>query len=82
MPFGVTNVVITVEPPSTVEVYIRLGDCPDAVNYDKKASIDPPGGVMSFGLNDSPGLQPGNKYFINYFNPSSSDVTVRLRAEF
>lgn len=81
VPFGVTNVVITVEPPSTVEVYIRLGDCPDAVNYDKKASIDPPGGVMSFGLNDSPGLQPGNKYFINYFNPSSSDVTVRLRAE-
>src|SRR6185295_16426952 len=58
-----------IAPPLPLDVYIRRGDLPDLGNYDKLVRIDPPGGSFTFDINESPGLQPGNRYYISIYNP-------------
>jgi len=78
------NIYLVQQPPNplSVDLYVLLGDCPDFVNYDKKQTIDPPGGVLSLSVVDSPGLQPGNRYYYAFYNANSVDVSARLRVEF
>lgn len=84
VPVGATNLTVTLVNISTptqlpVDLYIRRDNLPDFVNYDKKATINPPGGSLSIGRFDVPPLQPGT-YFIGVFNPNSVAQTVRLTA--
>src|SRR5205809_6334347 len=65
-----------------LELYVRKGDFPDRNTYDKFAIIGSAGGIMSLGLNDSPPLSPGERYFIGLFNASASPQRVRIQVRF
>ena len=83
MPAGATNLTINLvnisATPLPVDLYIRYNDFPDFINFDKKTTINPPGGSLTLTPSDFPPLQPGI-YIIGVFNPNGIAQTVRLTA--
>lgn len=63
-----------------LDLYIRGGDLPTLVTYDKMASLNPPGGSLTQTINDVPPLNPG-RYFVGVFNPNAVPVTYRIVAD-
>src|SRR6185503_12297149 len=71
VPPGVTNLIAWLRqgnPLLPLDLYLRRDVRPDVVNYDKFATINPPGSELTLGLNDSPSLRPG-KYYVGISNP-------------
>ena len=84
VPLAVTNVTLSVFdmiPPLPVDLYVRRGSPPDAINYEKYSQILPPGGSLSIGLADRPPLQPG-LYYVRVCNPNPVAMTFKLRVDF
>lgn len=81
VPPGVTNLIVWTRwecpggcgPPCPLEIYIRRGDFPDRVNYDKAGTNDAPGGTVTLGLGDNPPLQAG-RYYIGTYNPNNCSL--------
>ncbi|HEU5071985.1 MAG TPA: S8 family serine peptidase [Verrucomicrobiae bacterium] len=66
--------------PLPMDLYIRRGDFPTFTAYDKKTTINPPGGSLSISRYDLPPLQAG-RYYIGVYNPNGIAQTVRLTAK-
>ena len=85
VPAEATNLTIGLTWPSgtplPVELYVRRGDFPTFTDYDKKATVTPPGGtnVLTISKADLPPLQAG-RYYIGVFNPNAIEQTVRVTA--
>ncbi|HVY70198.1 MAG TPA: pre-peptidase C-terminal domain-containing protein [Verrucomicrobiae bacterium] len=62
-----------------LDVFARLNDIPDTANYDKSASLTPPGGSLTITVNDVPPLNAG-RYYIGVFNPNAVPVTYHIDA--
>lgn len=90
VPVEATNLVLGLtwqpsEPtPLPVDLYARRGNFPNFTDYDKKATVIPPGStnVFSIGKGDLPPLQAGT-YYVGVFNPNNvpQAVTVFARLE-
>ncbi|MGI8966490.1 MAG: hypothetical protein ACR2H1_10450, partial [Limisphaerales bacterium] len=83
VPVDATNLQVVVTYPSpllqgTVEAYLRREAFPTQTIFDKKAIINPPGGTLSLGLNDSPPLSPGF-YILGFFNPTGLPIRISYR---
>jgi subtilisin family serine protease/subtilisin-like proprotein convertase family protein len=65
--------------PLPLDLYLRRGDFPTFTDFDKKATINPPGGCLSINKGDIPPLQAGT-YYIGVFNPNAIAQTIRLSA--
>jgi len=83
VPVEATNLTVTVSNlspnPQPVEVYLRRDDLPTLTLYDKKATINPPGGSISINKNDIPPLQAGI-YYIGVYNPNAIEQEVLVKA--
>ncbi len=81
----VTNIhaCVTYEGGGTgpLELYLRRGDFPDRVFYDK-ALLDIlfPGGCLDLGLNDNPPVSPG-RYYVGLYNAGPDDVPYHLTVD-
>ena len=64
-----------------VELYLRRGDFPTRVDYDKGLTgINPPGDCLDLGLNDAPPLSQG-RYYVGVFNAGPDLVKLHLIVE-
>jgi len=85
VPVEATNLVLGLtwrsDPALPVDMYARRGDFPTFTDYDKKATVIPPGStnVFSIGKGDLPPLQAGT-YYVGVFNPNNVPQAVRLYA--
>jgi subtilisin-like proprotein convertase family protein len=66
------------DPPLPLELYVRRGANPDFENFDKRAFIDPPGGILELTRGDVPPLNAG-RYFIGIYNPNAVTVNFNLQ---
>ncbi|MDB6130486.1 MAG: Peptidase and in kexin sedolisin, partial [Verrucomicrobiales bacterium] len=84
VPLEGTNLSVTITYPGAVgtqgaiDVFIREADLPTLTEYDKTGVINPPGGTVSLGLNDSPPLF-SDLYYIGFYNPNSFPVRIRYK---
>jgi subtilisin-like proprotein convertase family protein len=84
IPKEATNLTVCVSggPPGftlPVELYLRRGDFPTFTDYDKKLTVNPPGGCLSITKYDLPPLKPG-RYYVGVFNPTAVAQTIRILA--
>lgn len=65
-----------------LNVYLRRGVPPTLTDYDKMASLTPPGGELTLGTTDSPPLTAG-RYYIGVFNPTAVaiDYFIKVRID-
>ncbi|MCB1124870.1 MAG: S8 family serine peptidase, partial [Verrucomicrobiae bacterium] len=65
-----------------LNVYLRRGAPPTLVDYDKMASLTPPGGELTLGTTDSPPLTAG-RYYIGVYNPTAVaiDYFIKVRID-
>jgi subtilisin family serine protease/subtilisin-like proprotein convertase family protein len=78
-----------------VEVYLREGDFPDLIDYDRKAMVLPPGNwplgavcgtngakpSLQLGIYDVPPLR-ATRYYVGFYNPNLVVATVAYDVEF
>jgi subtilisin family serine protease/subtilisin-like proprotein convertase family protein len=78
VPPDATNLTVSISGNTQpMEVFLRRGDFPTLTLYDKKATVNPPGGSLSLDGNDMPPLQAG-RYFIGVYNPSATPQDILL----
>ena len=80
IPKEATNLTVCVSGNTgPLELYLRRGDFPTFTEYDKKLTVNPPGGCLSITKYDLPPLRPG-RYYVGVFNPNSTAQTIRILA--
>ncbi|HIL68234.1 MAG TPA: hypothetical protein EYG38_00070, partial [Verrucomicrobia bacterium] len=81
VPEGVVRLdVILSQMSDSLNLYLRKDITPTTTDFDKQALIDPPGGILSLGVNDIPPLQQA-RYFIGVFNPNATVVNFHLNTD-
>jgi subtilisin family serine protease/subtilisin-like proprotein convertase family protein len=78
VPADATNLTVCVSGNTQpVQLYVRLGDLPNASQFDQYLLVNPPGDCLSITPFDTPPLQAG-RYYIGVFNPPAN-VTQNVR---
>lgn len=63
-----------------LDVFLKKGDPPTVVDYDKRGSFTPPGGSLVLSTNDVPPISAG-RWFIGAFNPNAVPVDFNLNID-
>jgi len=82
VPPNVTNMIIAVSGNTQpLMVSVRRARPPTASEYDKRGTVNPPGGELTLSIYDRPSLQP-DRYYYEIFNPSSEPQNIRILVSF
>jgi len=82
VPPNATNMTIAISGNTQpLIVYIRRARPPTASEYDKRGTVNPPGGEVTLSIYDRPPLQP-DRYYYEIFNPSSEPQNIRILVSF
>ena len=84
VPSEATNLTVEVSRMTgPLDVLIQRETLPTASVFDKKVSLTPPGGTVTFGIGDEPNPLRTGRYFISLFNSNSVStvdfhISIRL----
>jgi len=83
VPPGVSRMIVEIRSLSAgpLEVFIRRSARPTLTAYDAHASIMPPGGDLSLGIEDEPPLRYG-LYHFGFYNPTAAAITFHVSVRY